>query len=143
MKNEELASIGILKKLDEASRERLIGMGVPSAFLDAVMGEWVVEEAELGCFDLFTAEGVISFDWQEHLIKNGLLAVGSCLNGDPVAVRLSGESGYAAGYVSHEEEGLYGEGTPQFIEVRPSLDELLADCWDDDFPGDFYEADEL
>ena len=74
-------------------------------------------------------------------LKSGLLALGTCLNGDPIALDLRKQVG-AVGYISHEE--VWGDDEARirkhFVLVASSLAEFARGVCDRSLPIDYYEA---
>ena len=134
--------IGIMKEFDSQSKEKLIKMGLPKIFFTKVMSRWLVEESGVSYFYLDSIQSIIEFDWQEHLIKNGFLSIGSCPNGDIIAIKFGSGSDTTTVFISHEHDGLYGEGTPTWLRVTSSIDSFILSAEEDEnYPCDYFEVE--
>ena len=81
------------------------------------------------------------FDWQENLLKYNLLAVGTCSNGDVIAVRTDLPKETATYYISSGDMGMYEGNSPLSIQVAADFHSFLKQCDEDDnFPDDYYAA---
>ncbi len=78
-------------------------------------------------------------DFVPIAIRDGLLIVGGCPNGDPVAIDVREHLG-AAGYICHETMWHVASVREVFFPFAASLDELAAILTDDDPPYDYYHA---
>jgi hypothetical protein len=92
--------------------------------------------------DLFTEGEIMAENRGEpRCLRAGLLVIGSCINGDPVALDLRKRIG-AVGYVSHEN--VWGDEGARvrkfFVAVAPSLAEFARLAADRELPVDYYAA---
>jgi hypothetical protein len=124
-------------------KQKLIKLGLTGSFIDIVLVNWPEKQTWAGCFCIDSIEDIALFDWQEHLIHNGFLSIGSCPNGDLVAIQIENEKDLPIVFISHEHEGLYGEGPPVWIKVSSSLSEFLIESdKDENYPADYFEMKE-
>ncbi len=129
-----------LVEIDSSSRDELIQLGLSKEFVETQMSKWFANDPSESCFSIDSIEEIINFDWQKHLIGNGLLAIGFCPNGDPIAIKID-EPELPIVFISHEHEGLYGEGIPVWIYVSSSLNSFIEESnADEDYPWDYFEV---
>jgi hypothetical protein len=93
-------------------------------------------------YDVFTGDEILKESREEpRYLRAGLLVIGSCLNGDPVALDLRKRVG-AVGYVSHDtvwgDEG--ARARRYFAVVAPSLAEFARLAVDRRLPVDYFAA---
>ncbi len=142
MINKHLEHVGdSIEKIDSESIDKLANMGLPKSFIDKAMSSWFSNPSGIACFYLDSIHEIVSFDWQEHLISKGYLAIGSCPNGDIIAIKFKDEINLPIVFISHEHDGLYGEGEPVLVDVSSSLKKFLIESDENDnYPWDYFEA---
>jgi hypothetical protein len=88
-----------------------------------------------------SAEGIMDPDrWFHYPGNTRFVLIGSCPNGDAVALDTTVESG-AVYFVNHETVHVAMADDECTVKVADSLSDYLQACVDDpDFPFDYYEA---
>jgi len=128
----------LVDTLRASERQALVTLGLSEKRLRDLPA-W--RRSAVGCFDIHEADRIASFEWQGHLVRHELLSIGSCPNGDVVAIELASGDDLPVVYVSHEGGGLYGKGAPERVEVSSSLSRFLdAANTDEGLPSDYFEA---
>lgn len=135
--------LGEIELIPAESRQALLEMGLPKSFLDKELKYWLVENSEVSCFEFDGLSALISFDYQDHLIKNGFLSIGSCPNGDLIAYNFKSTKEYPVVFISHEHEGLYNNGAIVWTPVSDSIRSFVMDANSyENFPCDYFDAKE-
>jgi hypothetical protein len=93
-------------------------------------------------YDLFSEDEILKESLEEpRYLRAGLLVIGSCINGDPVALDLRKRIG-AVGYISHDM--VWGDEGARirryFAIVTPSLAEFARLAVDRRLPVDYFSA---
>jgi hypothetical protein len=100
---------------------------------------YVLKKASgVSAIDFYSQDGWLGANGDDFVpiaIRDGLLIVGGCPNGDPVAVDVREQLG-AAGYIGHETMWQAGSVREVFKVLAPGLGALAADA----MPLDYYEA---
>ncbi len=136
--------IGVVDEIDSESREKLLKMGLPPTFLEKSFSSWLANESNVSYFNLDSIKQITTFDYQEHLIKFGFLSIGSCPNGDVIALKFDESNASPIVFISHEhEEGMYGSEAPVWAMVSHSFDAFVRDAdVNENYPSDYFEAKE-
>ncbi|MEQ8785450.1 MAG: hypothetical protein RIC55_04095 [Pirellulaceae bacterium] len=96
----------------------------------------------MSAIDFYGEKGWLGANAEDFLpiaIRDGLLIVGGCANGDPVAVDVREQLG-AAGYIGHETVWQATSVRDVFAVLAPGLGALAAGLDEDAMPLDYYEA---
>lgn len=96
----------------------------------------------MSAIDFYAEDGWLGANAEDFVpiaIRDGLLIVGTCPNGDPVAVDVREQLG-SAGYIGHETMWQAGNVRDVFAVLAPGLGALAAGLDEDAFPLDYYEA---
>lgn len=134
---------GPLSAIDEKERAALLGLGLEEAAVSGLLAQWPGGPAGVGSSRLLDIQEIIAFDCQENTLKVGLLTIGSCANGDPIALNVAAGAPWPVYYISHEHEGLYDGGELVRVRVSESFERFLVECDDDEeYPWDYFEAEE-
>jgi hypothetical protein len=100
---------------------------------------YVLKKASgVSAIDFYSQDGWLGANGDDFVpiaLRDGLLIVGGCPNGDPVAVDVREQLG-AAGYIGHETMWQAGSVREVFKVLAPGLGALAADA----MPLDYYEA---
>jgi hypothetical protein len=109
----------------------------------AMVGAYVLKKsAYVGPIDFYSEKGILGVNGEDAIpiaMRDGLLIVGGCPNGDPVAVDVREQVG-AAGYIGHETMWQEASVRVVFLPLAPSLGELAERLAAGDAPCDYYEA---
>lgn len=134
---------GPLSTLSEKERTALLGLGLGEGTVSELLAQWPGGPAGVGSSRLLDLQEIIAFDCQENTLKVGLLTIGSCANGDPIALDVAAGAPWPVYYISHEHEGLYDDGEPTRVRVSESFERFLVECVEDEeYPWDYFEAEE-
>lgn len=120
-------------------RANLRSKGVTEPAVEHLAGYLLGRPAEVRAVTFFTRRELLDAspqDWRPNVREDGLLVVGSCPNGDYVAVDVRDALG-AAGYFSHETGW---QGRQGFVVVAPGLGALAAGLAAGRLPVDYHEA---
>ena len=109
------------------------------------IAEFVLKKGtRVSAIEFYAEDGLLGANAEGYVpiaIRDGLLIVGSCPNGDPVAVDVRERVG-AAGYIGHETMWQSANVREAFIVVAPSLGRLAQGLDAHRLPLDYYEARE-
>ncbi len=134
---------GQLSSPSEDERVSLLNLGVSDAAVSNLLSHWPSGLIGVGPNDMMGIREIIEDELQKNCLKFGLLTVGSCINGDRIAIDISAGSPWPIYYVSHEHSGLYDGSELTKIKVEDSFEKFLVDCdADDDYPCDYFEAED-
>jgi hypothetical protein len=120
----------------------LRGRGVSEAAIAYLAGYVLEKSAGVGAIDFYAEDGWLGANAEDFVpiaVRDGLLIVGSCPNGDPVAVDVRDQLG-AAGYIGHETMWQAGSVREVFAVLAPGLGALAAGLRDGTMPLDYYVA---
>ncbi len=132
-------------KLGKPSRKLLAFLqdkGLSSQAVAYISGYILQKGAGVSAIDFYGQSEVLKVQADDYLpiaLRDGLLVVGSCPNGDPVAVDVRDRLG-AAGYIGHEETWQVANVREVFRVLSPSLGRLAEGLDQDRMPLDYYEA---
>jgi len=142
--HETLESLyGALSIVSERERAALLGLGLDEATVAGLFSHWPGGAVGVGSSHLLAIRAITAFDCQAHTLKVGLLTVGSCANGDPIAVDVAAGAPWPVYYISHEHEGLYDDGEPTRVRVSESFEQFLSESdADENYPWDYFEAED-
>lgn len=96
----------------------------------------------MGPVDFYSEKGILGVNGEDGVpiaLWDGLLIVGSCPNGDPVAVDVRGQVG-GAGYIGHETMWQETNVRAVFLPLAASLGELAERLAAGNAPCDYYDA---
>lgn len=113
--------------------------GVPDCVLSRFAWMWVKSDDEaVGTVTLMTEEAIVRTAAQEPWwLSHGLMAIGSCLNGDPVVLDLR-QNPAPVRFVSHEEMDEVSDPRVVSAVAARDLEDLLQRASDiDAFPVDY------
>ena len=116
--------------------------GVSETAIEYMAGYVLTKASGVSAIDFYSQDGWLDVNAEVGVpiaIRDGLLVVGSCPNGDPVAVDLLEQLG-AAGYIGHETMWQEGSVREVFAVLAPGLGALAAGLDDARLPLDYYEA---
>jgi hypothetical protein len=134
---------GQLSSPSEDERATLLNLRVSDAAVANLLSHWPDGSVGVGSHDLMSIREITEFDWQKNSLKFGLLTVGSCANGDPIAIDVSAGPPWPIYYVSHEHEGLYDGSELPRTKVADSFEKFLVECdADENYPWDYFEAED-
>ena len=105
-------------------------------------GYAVEKSAFIGPVDFYAEDGWIGANSPDYIpiaLRDGLLIVGTCPNGDPVAVDVRDKLG-EAGYIGHEKMWKVSNVREAFAVIAPGLGALAYGLDQDQVPVDYYEA---
>jgi hypothetical protein len=137
------AFYGPLSTFSEAERVSLIGLGLEEATVAGLFSHWPGGAVGIGSSHLLAIREIIAFDWQANTLKVGLLTIGSCVNGDPIALDVAAGAPWPVYYISHEHDGLYDGGELTRVRISESFERFLMECAEDeDYPWDYFEAED-
>jgi hypothetical protein len=124
----------------------LADRGIPEAATRFLVQAWVKDDdAFVGAISLRTESAIMKEVADEpRWLAAGFLVIGSCTNGDLVAIDTRGVLG-SIWFMSHEE--LWGDDTADprrfSVQVTEDLAALVVRAWDiDSFPFDCHDARE-
>ena len=142
--HEALESLyGPLSSPDNEERAALLALGLKEGAVAELLSKWPDGPAGIGSSQLLDIREIIAFDWQTNTLKVGLLTVGYCANGDPIALDVAAGAPWPVYYISHEHEGLYDDSELTRIRVSEGFQQFLIECdADEDYPWDYFEAEE-
>lgn len=95
-----------------------------------------------GAIDFYSQDGWLGCNGDDSIpvaIRDGLLIVGGCPNGDPVAVDVREHIG-AAGYIAHETMWQEANVRSVFVVLTTGLGALAVGLDAGTMPRDYYEA---
>jgi hypothetical protein len=113
--------------------------------ITVITGCVLKKSAVIGPIDFYSEKGILEVNGEEAIpvaLRDGLLIVGSCPNGDPVAVDVREQIG-AVGYIDHENMWQEANVRSAFLVVAPSLGKLAEGLDAEQLPVDYFEAKEL
>lgn len=116
--------------------------GVSEKAIEYLSGYVLKKSAWISAIDFYSQDGLLGANADGFVpiaIRDGLLIVGGCPNGDPVAVDVREQLG-AAGYIGHESMWDAGNLREMFIVLAPGLGALAAGLEEGSMPLDYYEA---
>lgn len=116
--------------------------GVSEPAIDYLTGYVLKKPASISAIDFYPEDGWLGANADDFVpiaIRDGLLIVGTCGNGDPVAVDVREQMG-AAGYIGHETMWQAGSVREVFKVLAPGLGALAAGLEEKALPLDYYEA---
>ena len=116
--------------------------GVSEPAIEYLAGYVLKKASGVSAIDFYSQDGWMganAADFVPIAIRDGLLIVGGCPNGDPVAVDVREQLG-AAGYIGHETMWQAGSVREVFRVLAPGLGALAAGLDADEMPLDYYEA---
>lgn len=123
---------------------RLSECGLTEAAISLVAAQNLKRAFGVGSIDIYSEKDVASVNAEDGIpvcLRDGLLIVGNCCNGDPVVVDVRDRLGQA-GYVGHETMWQVDDVRDVFRSLAPSLGQLVQGLDEDRMPTDYYEADE-
>jgi hypothetical protein len=132
-------------KLGKPSRKLVAFLrtkGVSDEAIDYLASYALKKSAGVGAVDFYAEDGWLganSEDFVPIAIRDGLLIVGTCVNGDPVAVDVRQQIG-ATGYIGHETMWQSASVREVFVVLAPSLGEFALGLDEERLPPDYYEA---
>lgn len=109
------------------------------AFASAYLPEKMCGVNAIRFYGQADVAGVNAADGIPVCLRDGLLIVGTCPNGDPVAVDVRDRLG-EAGYVGHETMWQAADVRDRFVVLTASPGELVEGLRDGRLPLDYYEA---
>jgi hypothetical protein len=118
--------------------------GLSEEAIELLTGYVLKKSAYVGPIDFYSENGWLGANAEDYVpiaLRDGLLIVGSCPNGDPVAVDVREQVGLA-GYIGHETMWQSSSVREVFIGLAPSLGQLAAGLDEGRMPLDYYEANE-
>jgi hypothetical protein len=134
---------GTLPPVSDEERASLLGLGLPESAVTGLFSTWMSEPVGIGSSRLMRVDEIGGFDWQANTLKHGLLTVGSCANGDPIALDVAAGAPWPVYYLSHGHGGLYGDGELTRVRVSESFERFLIEFdADENFPWDYFEAED-
>ena len=105
--------------------------------------EYILDTASgVSAIDFYSQDGWLGANAEDFVpvaLRDGLLIVGGCPNGDPVAVDVREQLG-AAGYIGHESMWQAGNVREVFAVLAPGLGALAAKLDAGGMPLNHYEA---
>jgi hypothetical protein len=116
--------------------------GLSEEAVDYISAYVLKKASGVSAIDFYSESGWLGANADDSVpiaIRDGLLIVGSCPNGDPVAVDVREVLG-AAGYIGHETMWQEANVRKAFIVLAPALGELAQGLRDKSMPLDYYEA---
>ena len=131
--------------LSNTNSEWLREVGISAEMVDFLSKYSFSSFVQFGCASFSCPNEIRSENTEPEtqiLIQNGLLIVGSCLNGDPIVVDSS--DGYV-GYISHD---VLWEGEEfELVDIFAKMNETIGSFFksalcNPEFPVDFYETRE-
>jgi hypothetical protein len=106
---------------------------------------YVLEKsAAVSAIDFYAEDGCLGANAADFIpiaIRDGLLVIGSCPNGDPVVVDVREHLG-AGGYIDHETMWQAGSVREVFKVLAPGLGALAAGLAEGTMPRDYHQATE-
>ncbi len=116
--------------------------GVSERAIEYLSGYVLKKGSGVSAVDFYGEDGWLGANAEDFLpiaIRDGLLIIGTCPNGDPVAVDVREQLG-AAGYIGHETMWQATNVRKVFAVLAPSLGGLAVALDQDALPLDYYEA---
>ena len=132
-------------KIGKSSAELLAflkGRRVPQSMVDALTPYILEDSIIVGAVAIFREEGWLAENADGYIpiaLRDGLLIVGGCPNGDPVAVDVRDRLG-DTGFISHETMWQQASVRDVFIAVAAGLGEFVAGLDAGVLPEDYDEA---
>ena len=132
-------------KPGEPSRKLLAflrGKGVSEPAIEYLTGYVLKKSTGVNAIGFYDQDGWLGANADDFVpiaIRDGLLIVGTCPNGDPVALDVREQLG-AAGYIGHETMWQAGSVREVFAVLAHGLGALAAGLHEDEMPLDYYEA---
>ena len=120
----------------------LRGRGVSEPAIEYLAGYVLQTASGVSAIDLYSQDGWLGANAEGFVpiaLRDGLLIVGGCPNGDPVAVDVREQLG-AAGYIGHETMWQAGIVREVFAMLAPGLGALAAGLDSGAMPLDYSEA---
>lgn len=120
----------------------LQGRGVSDSAIEHLRGYVLSGSDGVNAVDIYAEDGWLGANATDYVpiaLRDGLLIVGGCPNGDLVVVDVREQLG-AAGYVAHDS--MWGRPSVRdvFLAVSPGLGAFVAGLDADTLPLDYYEA---
>jgi hypothetical protein len=123
-------------------RDWLRSHGLSEQAITIVCSYVLSQSNEVGAIDFYSEKGILGVNGEDGIpiaIRDGLLIVGGCLNGDSVAIDVRERLG-VTGYIGHETMWQVSNVREKFIPVAASLNELATVLTAGDPPLDYYQA---
>jgi len=120
----------------------LRSQGLSEQAIGVISGYLLKKSAYVGPVDFYSERGILWANGDEGIpipLRDGLLIVGACPNGDPVAVDVKEHIG-AAGYIGHESMWQRESVRSVFLALVPALGKLAEGLDEKRLPYDYYEA---
>lgn len=116
--------------------------GVSETAIEHLAAYVLKKSANVDAIDFYSQDGWLGANAEDFVpiaVRDGLLIVGGCPNGDPVAVDVRDQIG-EAGYIDHESMWQATSVREVFKVLAPGLGALAAGLAAGTMPLDYYEA---
>jgi hypothetical protein len=133
---------GKMAKASTKLSEFLRGKGVAEPAIAYFSNYVLKKDFEISSVVLYAEKEILNANGDDYIpiaLRDGLLVVGHCDNGDPIAIDVRDQLG-AAGYIAHETMWDESSVRTVFKVLAPGLGALATGLEEETMPEDYYEA---
>ena len=133
---------GAQSEMHLAAQKKLRSSALTPSMVANLFPIWPESSWGIGSISLMGVKDMLRYDRNEKPSKLGYFVIGSCGNGDDIALKIKENGPWAVYYLGHEYMLPDGPDEGWAVKVTDSLEEFLKKGWDEDFSYDHYQAKE-